>query len=107
MARTNKTERTAIHLTRIAMMLDVRTNSAMSTELYEMAHDNGISMFDGRDCKTLSFNHVLFIPGNVADATYGKWAENRNDTWGYLKSDTFSRMLETWYNKAALYYPKY
>lgn len=101
MARTNKTERTAMNLTRIAAAHNIRVNSMLSQELYELATDNNVAMFDGKDCQTYHFEHAVFIPQNEADERFAKW--NRfNDSKGsrYIDSDAFSTMLEEWYHKA-------
>ena len=101
MARTNKTERTAMNLTRLAAANNVRINSMLSQELYELAKDNSVAMFDGKDCQTCHFEHVVFIPQKEADERFAEW-KRFNDSKGcrYIDSKAFSTMLEMWYHKA-------
>lgn len=102
MARTNKTERTAMNLTRIAAANNVRINSILSQELYELATDNGVAMFDGKDCQTYHFEHVVFIPREITNENFSDWCRF-NNPGDYIKSNTFSYMLERWYHKAMTY----
>lgn len=102
MARTNKTERTAMNLTRLAAANNVRVNSMLSQELYELAKDNNVAMFDGRDCKTCHIEHVVFIPQKIADENFSDWCFI-NKPSDYTNSDTFSYMLKKWYRKAMNY----
>lgn len=104
MARTNKTERTAMNLTRLAAANNVRVNSMLSQELYELAKDNNVAMFDGKDCKTYHFEHVVFIPQKYADECFAEWKRfNDSKDCRYIDSNTFSTMLEEWYHKAMTY----
>lgn len=97
----NKTERTAMNLTRIAAAHNVRVNSMLSQELYELAIDNGIAMFDGKDCQTYHFEHVVFIPQKIADECFAEWKRfSDSKNYRYIDSNAFSMMLEKWYHKA-------
>lgn len=91
-----------MNLTRLAAANNVRVNSMLSQELYELATDNGVAMFDGKDCQTYHFEHVVFIPQKVVDETYSKWCSFNNPK-EYINSKTFSYMLERWYHKAMTY----
>lgn len=102
MTRTNKAERTAMNLTRIAAANSIKVNSMLSQELYELAKDNGIAMFDGKDCKTYHFEHVVFIPQKIADENFSDWCSFNNPK-DYISSKTFSYLLEKWYHKAMTY----
>lgn len=101
MTRTNKNSRTAMNLTRLAAAHNVRVNSMLSQELYELATDNDVAMFDGKDCKTYHFEHLVFIPQKVADERFAEWKRfNDSKDCRYIDSDAFSKMLEKWYHKA-------
>ena len=102
MALTNKTERTAMNLTRLAAANNVIVNSMLSQELYELAKDNKVAMFDGKDCQTYNVEHLVFIPRKIADENFSDWCSFNNPR-DYVSSKTFSYMLERWFHKAMNY----